>query len=191
MFQIEPHRKFYSIVKGLFDTPYSSYLLPCLSTLKAVILIHANRIPRSNHRERLDAALLRPGRIDQQVRFTLATRAQARELFVRMYQPIRRSTDADPTDADAGEERCGPSEKGEKGAGAEREGPKSNEMAIDPARVEATAAAFAEACPSETFSPAEIQGYLLTKKHDPEGAVAGAGAWVEEAMKKKKEETEE
>ena len=34
LLQIEPHRNFYSIVKDLFDTPYSSYLLPCLSTPK-------------------------------------------------------------------------------------------------------------------------------------------------------------
>ena len=32
--QIEPHRTFHSFVKDLFDTPHSSYLLPCLSALK-------------------------------------------------------------------------------------------------------------------------------------------------------------
>ena len=33
LLQIELHRDFYSIVKDLFDTPYS-YMFPCLSTLK-------------------------------------------------------------------------------------------------------------------------------------------------------------
>ena len=47
LLQIEPYRSFYSIVKDLIDTPYSSYLLPCLST-RNVLLKHANWI---SHRQ--------------------------------------------------------------------------------------------------------------------------------------------
>jgi chaperone BCS1 len=41
----------------------------------------------TNKRETLDEALLRPGRVDRQVGFTNATSDQARELFLRMYEP--------------------------------------------------------------------------------------------------------
>ncbi len=51
---------------------------------------------------------------------------------------------------------------------------------------------FAAQIPSMTFSPAEIQGFLLKWKRMPEMAVKEAAAWVEktkaEKQKKAKEE---
>ncbi|KAJ4302172.1 hypothetical protein N0V88_002308 [Collariella sp. IMI 366227] len=44
-------------------------------------------IMTTNKPETLDDALIRPGRVDLQVGFTNATQEQARELFVRMYEP--------------------------------------------------------------------------------------------------------
>ncbi|KAK3308151.1 BCS1 N terminal-domain-containing protein [Chaetomium strumarium] len=44
-------------------------------------------IMTTNKPETLDEALIRPGRVDLQVAFTNATQEQARELFVRMYEP--------------------------------------------------------------------------------------------------------
>lgn len=41
----------------------------------------------SNFPEKLDDALIRPGRIDMRVDFTMATRPQISELFTRMYSP--------------------------------------------------------------------------------------------------------
>lgn len=41
-------------------------------------------IMTTNHPEKLDAALIRPGRVDLRIRFTLATRPQIREIFMRM-----------------------------------------------------------------------------------------------------------
>jgi mitochondrial chaperone BCS1 len=43
-------------------------------------------IMTTNKPESLDDALIRPGRVDLQVAFTNATREQAREIFVRMYE---------------------------------------------------------------------------------------------------------
>lgn len=48
----------------------------------------------TNHRERLDPALIRPGRIDRQLEIGFADREQIRRIFMRFY------TDADPTLAD-------------------------------------------------------------------------------------------
>lgn len=39
----------------------------------------------TNHIERLDPALIRPGRVDLQLRFELASAEQARRLFLRFY----------------------------------------------------------------------------------------------------------
>ncbi|KAL2162726.1 hypothetical protein VTH06DRAFT_6562 [Thermothelomyces fergusii] len=44
-------------------------------------------IMTTNKPEALDEALIRPGRVDLQIAFTNASREQARELFVRMYEP--------------------------------------------------------------------------------------------------------
>ncbi|KAK4104886.1 hypothetical protein N658DRAFT_419409 [Parathielavia hyrcaniae] len=44
-------------------------------------------IMTTNKPETLDEALIRPGRVDLQVTFTNATQQQARELFIRMYEP--------------------------------------------------------------------------------------------------------
>jgi chaperone BCS1 len=44
-------------------------------------------IMTTNKPEALDEALIRPGRVDLQVAFTNATQQQARELFIRMYEP--------------------------------------------------------------------------------------------------------
>ncbi|KAK4097787.1 hypothetical protein N658DRAFT_433352 [Parathielavia hyrcaniae] len=46
-------------------------------------------IMTTNKPEALDEALTRPGRVDLQVVFTNATKEQARELFIRMYEPDR------------------------------------------------------------------------------------------------------
>ena len=44
-------------------------------------------IMTTNFPDKLDEALIRPGRIDMKVAFTNATRTQIRELFTRMYSP--------------------------------------------------------------------------------------------------------
>jgi len=55
---------------------------------------------------------------------------------------------------------------------------------------------FADLLPAMAFSPAEIQGYLLKHKRDPEAAINGASEWVvtmelDKKKKKAKEEREE
>ncbi|KAK4114526.1 P-loop containing nucleoside triphosphate hydrolase protein [Canariomyces notabilis] len=50
-------------------------------------------IMTTNRPETLDEALIRPGRVDLQVAFTNATQDQARELFMRMYEPDSNLTD--------------------------------------------------------------------------------------------------
>lgn len=45
---------------------------------------------------------------------------------------------------------------------------------------------FADLLPEMTFSPAEVQGYLITRKKDPHNALAQVGAWRDAELMKKK-----
>jgi chaperone BCS1 len=55
-----------------------------------------------------------------------------------------------------------------------------------PERIVEMADQLAALLPDTTFSPAEIQGYLLLKKKDPAAALAGAKEWSEEVLEAKK-----
>ncbi|KAJ6528026.1 P-loop containing nucleoside triphosphate hydrolase protein [Mycena capillaripes] len=106
----------------------------------------------TNHWDRLDPALSRPGRIDVHVEYELSTADQAGALFMCFFQKFERSSvpasSAQPTP---------PSEKS---------------MAT-------LADAFARAIPAKEFSTAELQGYLQLHKTSPHEAACRAGAWVE------------
>jgi len=80
----------------------------------------------TNHIERLDPALIRPGRCDIKVEVRRASRTQARKLYARFFG----------------------------------------------GSPEADAAAFADALPEYELSMAALQGYLLSHKDDPKGALA-------------------
>ncbi|KAH0551085.1 hypothetical protein GP486_007567 [Trichoglossum hirsutum] len=111
----------------------------------------------TNYPEKLDEALLRPGRIDMQIEFSMATRPQAQELFMRMYAHDETQTDltlrAKTADGESGEEVIG---RGD---------------------LEDMASKFAQLIPDHEFTPAEIQGFLLTKKNDPKRALAEVQEW--------------
>lgn len=56
---------------------------------------------------------------------------------------------------------------------------------IKPNELAELAEKFASSLPSEVFSPAEIQGFLLKRKTDPIGAVNEAEKWKVEQMETK------
>ncbi len=120
----------------------------------------------TNTPELLDAALIRPGRVDLQVAFTLATRDQIHETFMRMF-----STTSDEQ-ATGGRTQNGKL--------------KSISKITDPKVLEELADKFAERLPADKFSPAEIQGYLLMRKKDPQRALDDVENWRDELMESKK-----
>ncbi|GAD99733.1 BCS1-like ATPase, putative [Paecilomyces variotii No. 5] len=119
----------------------------------------------TNHIEKLDAALLRPGRVDMSIAFNYSDTATIRDLYFAIYgdetQKQQRAKCRSPKSS-------------------LKEKPKSHiRHGLSNERVKQLAAEFASVVPSGEFSPAEIQGYLLIHKHEPEKAVQTAAEWVQ------------
>jgi len=128
----------------------------------------------TNHMENLDHALLRPGRCDLIVHFNYATAAMIRGLFVAIYSA------QDPEDAAKKMDNMDNINK------AERRASFTPIHGRTEAEVSQMADKFAEILPADKFTPAEIQGYLLQHKIDPEGAVEGLEHWIQEREDQKK-----
>lgn len=209
----------------------------------------------TNHPEKLDEALIRPGRVDCQVAFTNATRHQIREIFERMYSkdpprekliattspatepiiqkaqvpleteeekmllltPTSDSTTPEsektyanfisdslsenrpltPPDtpiaivsetcARTGTETESTTPTGKKTltiADIEKNG---EEEILEEGELKMLAKQFSEHIEDYMFSPAEVQGFLLTRKKAPRKAVEEIGAWVQVTKKSKVE----
>ena len=123
-------------------------------------------IMTTNTPENLDAALIRPGRVDLQVAFTLATQEQIHETFVRMYSMT--------------------SEERTKNSHLPNTKSRPVSKITDPETLEKMAARFAEKLPADRFSPAEIQGYLLMRKKDPQRALDDVEKWRDELLESKR-----
>ena len=106
----------------------------------------------TNHPELLDPALVRSGRISVKIEFTSVTAAQARDLFLRYYQePVPTEKDApivEPTHSTQREE------------------------------LQTMAEAFAAELSEKSFSPADIQDYLLMHQNDPQAALDSVNAYA-------------
>lgn len=147
----------------------------------------------TNFPEKLDDALIRPGRIDMRINFTLATRYQIYELFKRMYSPDTRIQSTDSV-AKAGsglvEESLGPAKEA---FNTSAQPPQSNTSVSDANAASDTktddiafiASRFANSIPDSVFSPAEIQGFLLTRKKEPLRALAEVESWRDKLLKTK------
>jgi chaperone BCS1 len=127
----------------------------------------------SNFPDRLDGALIRPGRVDMQVRFPRPTRPQVAQLFSRMYVGAPSSGAAGGSGATAGAAN-GRRQGGEKDAGAQAEA----DAGADGVAV--LADRFAARLDGGAYSPAQIQNYLLTRR-TPREAMDGLPAWMAEA----------
>ncbi|KAF3064229.1 putative mitochondrial chaperone BCS1-B [Daldinia childiae] len=135
-------------------------------------------IMTTNTPEQLDDALIRPGRVDLQVAFANATRDQAQELFMRMYEedPGRPTTATATTTT--------PENKTQQ-ITANGMVPQSADLDISISELPTVAAAFGAKIPDGEFSPAQIQGYLLKRKRQPRKALEEADKWVEGLLRQK------
>ena len=121
-------------------------------------------IMTTNYPDKLDSALIRPGRCDLKIGFKLASKQQAKELFLRMYRPDVDEKSKHPTKMQDVLPKVQDKETGRKSA-------------VEDPQMEVLARQFADLLPDEAFSPAELQGYLLVHKKSAAGAVAGVATW--------------
>ncbi|KAH0583154.1 hypothetical protein H2248_011037 [Termitomyces sp. 'cryptogamus'] len=143
----------------------------------------------TNHIERLDPALSRPGRMDVWVNFTHATKWQAEGIF-KCFFPCKptsnnAASNAAPTDASQTNLPL----------------PKRKDAAhviplLSEEEISELAKCFAAAIPEDELSVAALQGYLLKNKTRPRECVNEVEEWViqeretREKMKKEKAERE-
>ncbi|KAF9972068.1 hypothetical protein BGZ73_004885 [Actinomortierella ambigua] len=164
----------------------------------------------TNHLDRLDDALIRPGRIDIRARFGRATKSQAKELFIKFY-PHRPVVDQhkrpQPTTPFASGESSEDEFSGEDAkAGSTAENKKQPHISVADGTTAAGAASdqlteakmamtkelarkFAEAIPDQMFSIAQLQGFLMGYKKSPELAVQHIERFVQKAVESGKNGT--
>jgi chaperone BCS1 len=107
-------------------------------------------IMTTNHRSHLDEALIRPGRVDLQIKFNYADWAIIHNLFRTLYTVEDEDKAVLKFPADF---------------------PDQEELLE-------LAGGFADKVPSGEFSPAEVQGLLLKYKKEPRKAAAEVETWV-------------
>lgn len=144
-------------------------------------------IMTTNHRDKLDEALIRPGRVDMSIEFSLANTQMVTTIFRCIFATLEGDV---PTSANSGVTIRTPevtpaaakllAEDKATGIAAALVLQKAKE-----AKVEKLGEEFAALIPSLVFSPAEIQGYLLKHKRNPEAAVKNAAAWLEKTKVEK------
>lgn len=176
----------------------------------------------TNFPDKLDEALIRPGRIDMRIAFTKANRPQITELFTRMYSPDvpkaskakditlgpvppknERANDVSVaksalnghvsrpkgvlTPPETPNKATTPVTASSSSDTLDTEATTASSSASD--SIEAIAIKFADLLPEHTFTPAEIQGFLLTRKKEPLRALNEVEKWKDSVLeaKEKKE----
>jgi chaperone BCS1 len=157
-------------------------------------------IMTTNHLEKLDEALIRPGRVDMTIKFDLANTQMITTIFRSIFATLEGDIPPSAKPLPAIRVPSSSLSKNEISLRAiEDEKRKAEELASflalkkkEEEKVARLGEEFAALIPTMTFSPAEIQGFLLKWKRQPEMAVKEAPAWVEktksEKLKKAKEE---
>lgn len=139
----------------------------------------------TNHPEKLDPALIRPGRVDMKIEFTLAENDAIGGLFERMFEDY--STCASyPSSSSSSTSSLSDTKNPPSSISSEPElEKKEDEICVTLARkqkLKEMTVEFVKLVPALTFSPAEIQGYLLQHKNRPERALERTEAWVKDRL---------
>jgi chaperone BCS1 len=146
-------------------------------------------IMTTNHMEKLDAALIRPGRVDHMVGFTNANWNMIKGLFMAIYSSMEVERNQKITNA---VKEVKPVKAIKAAKIVDLPTPPSTRRSSftaphgkSEAEIEALSREFADKMPADTFSPAEIQGYLLGHKLTPVKAVEGLDRWIAEKKEAK------
>lgn len=143
-------------------------------------------IMTTNHLEKLDKALIRPGRVDMTIKFSLADQEISTAIFKSIFAHIEGDDVPEDIVKNLTFRRKGvPLTKGEQKTQEDEE--RERKLAEQQEKVLRLAAEFARRVPENEFSPAELQGFLLKHKRHPERAVERIEEWVEATRKEKQE----
>ncbi|KAI6023352.1 P-loop containing nucleoside triphosphate hydrolase protein [Pisolithus marmoratus] len=149
----------------------------------------------TNHIERLDPALSRPGRMDVWVNFTHATKWQAEGIFKCFFPSKPKNPPADSTATSSpADEKTDISQKNL--PLPKRKSPGHTIPVLEEAEIAVLAKRFADAIPENELSVASLQGYLLKNKLRPQECVDEVAEWViqeremREKLKREKAERE-
>ncbi|KAL2158178.1 hypothetical protein VTH06DRAFT_4746 [Thermothelomyces fergusii] len=108
----------------------------------------------SNHVDKLDRALIRPGRVDKMLYLGHISPRSSELMFLRMFSPD--------------EDGAAPTNRA-----AQFSQDQLKQLAVD----------FSKCIPEGMFTPAQVQGYLLDQKSSPVDAAAKAKEWVQEEIR--------
>jgi chaperone BCS1 len=149
----------------------------------------------TNHIERLDPALSRPGRMDVWVNFTHATKWQAEGIF-KCFFPSKASIDANMESSDTSTVTT-PKDASQTNLPLPKRKAFTHAVPLlDEEELSKLAKRFADAIPENELSVAGLQGYLLKNKTRPRECVEEVADWVveeretREKLKKEKAERE-
>lgn len=107
----------------------------------------------SNFAEKLDKALVRPGRVDKMLYLGHISPRSSELMFLRMFGP----------DADGA-------------------APADRAVQLPEEQLQKLALEFGNRIPNEVFTPAQVQGYLLNYRNSPLDAAANSEQWVQEEV---------
>ncbi|KAI8960393.1 P-loop containing nucleoside triphosphate hydrolase protein [Daldinia sp. FL1419] len=121
-------------------------------------------IMTTNKPNRLDSALVRPGRVDMKVMLGNITQSSAEQMFLRMFAP---DVDMLPLLAPR------------KGNGKKSE---DHVPKVDRGLLRELASEFATHIPEDTFTPSQLQGFFQLYLDNPMEAASNISAWVEREL---------
>ena len=150
-------------------------------------------VATTNYYDRLDEALIRPGRIDLEVKFDLANKYQAKEQFCQFYVPHSITKEKEPGLTLSNKKKSQSlTDKGEDRSPADLLAEnyfEDKDLNLDDfdlnARISRLADQFVEDFPEYVISSASLQQYLLMYKSGPIEAVANFKTWVQGEIERK------
>ncbi|CAE6459888.1 unnamed protein product [Rhizoctonia solani] len=173
------------------DDPNTLSLSGLLNCLDGVAAAEGRLLfATTNHIERLDPALSRPGRMDVWVDFKNASRWQAEEIFKNFF-PCKPATSSEeeviPEDVEDADKKRPAHRRRDTRALVPR---------LDVEEIAELAKRFAQHIPEDELSVASLQGYLLKNKTRPRECVEEVADWIikerdtKARLKREKEEKE-